>query len=61
MVDHLVYGHQGDAEKVAFLQEIRDIRRNCLGPWKLCGDFNLIYQEEDKNNSNLDRRMMGRF
>jgi hypothetical protein len=25
------------------------------------GDFNLIYQAEDKNNSNLDRVMMGRF
>jgi endonuclease/exonuclease/phosphatase family metal-dependent hydrolase len=27
----------------------------------LCGDFNLIYREEDKNNSNLNRRMMSRF
>jgi hypothetical protein len=26
----------------------------------LCGDFNFIYQE-DKNNKNLDSRMMGRF
>jgi hypothetical protein len=25
------------------------------------GDFNLIYKEEDKNNSNLNRAMMGRF
>jgi hypothetical protein len=27
----------------------------------LCGDFNLIYKDEDKNNGHLDRRMMGRF
>jgi exonuclease III len=27
----------------------------------LGGDFNLIYKDEDKNNTNLDRAMMGRF
>jgi hypothetical protein len=27
----------------------------------LCGDFNLIYKAEDKNNAILNRRMMGRF
>jgi len=27
----------------------------------MAGDFNLIYQVEDKNNTNLDRAMMGRF
>lgn len=27
----------------------------------LCGDFNMIYRDEDKNNGNLNRRMMGRF
>uniref|UniRef100_A0A453BHH0 Endonuclease/exonuclease/phosphatase domain-containing protein n=1 Tax=Aegilops tauschii subsp. strangulata TaxID=200361 RepID=A0A453BHH0_AEGTS len=27
----------------------------------ICGDFNLIYRDEDKNNGNLHRRMMGRF
>jgi hypothetical protein len=25
------------------------------------GDFNLIYKDEDKNNTNLNRAMMGRF
>jgi hypothetical protein len=37
------------------------VRRACPRPWMLCGDFNLIYRDEDKNNSNLDWRMMGRF
>ena len=27
----------------------------------MAGDFKLIYQAEDKNNTNLDRAMMGRF
>lgn len=31
------------------------------GPWMICGDFNLIYREEDKNNGDLNRRMMRRF
>jgi hypothetical protein len=37
------------------------VRQDCAGPWVLGGDFNLIYQAEDKNNPNLDRAMMGRF
>ena len=56
-----VYGPQEDADKVAFLAELRDLRSTRPGPWALCGDFNLIYRDEDKNNANLDRRMMGRF
>jgi hypothetical protein len=27
----------------------------------LCGDFNLIYRDEEKSNDNLNRRMMARF
>jgi exonuclease III len=56
-----VYGPQGDDEKVLFLQELRNIRALCNGPWLLGGDFNLIYQAADKNNANIDRAMMGRF
>jgi hypothetical protein len=44
-----------------FLQEIKDIRVECLGPWMLAGDFNLIYKDLDKNNNNFNRAMMGRF
>ena len=57
----VVYGPQDDADKIAFLQELRDIRAACPGPWMLCGDFNLILRDEDKSNGNLNRRMMGRF
>jgi len=56
-----VYGPQGMDEKIQFLQELRDIRGGCPGPWVLAGDFNLIYKEEDKNNDNYNRAMMGRF
>ncbi|XP_071685364.1 uncharacterized protein [Lolium perenne] len=57
----VVYGPQTDADKIAFLQELREVRAACPGPWLLCGDFNLIYRDGDKNNSNLNRRMIGRF
>lgn len=56
-----VYGPQPDDQKLMFLQEMRDIRAACLGPWLITGDFNLIYRAEDKNNTNVDRAMMGRF
>ena len=56
-----VYGPQRDDEKALFLQELRDIRALCNGPWLLGGDFNLIYQAADKNNANLVRAMMERF
>jgi exonuclease III len=55
-----VYRPQGNDEKILFLQELRDIRLACTGPWVLAGDFNLIYKAEDKNNSNYNRTMMGR-
>jgi hypothetical protein len=38
-----VYGLQADGEKIAFLQELRDVRALCSGPWLVAGDFNLIY------------------
>jgi len=56
-----VYGPHQDAEKIAFLDEIREVRANCGGPWMMAGDFNMIYSAEDKNNENLNRAMMGRF
>ena len=57
----VVYGPQGDAEKLQFLQELRTIRAPAHGKWLILGDFNLIYQAEDKNNTNLNRRLIGTF
>jgi exonuclease III len=34
-----VYGPQAEADKIAFLDELRDTRRTHQGPWALCGDF----------------------
>lgn len=56
-----VYGLQGNDNKILFLQELRDVQVACQGPWVVFGDFNLIYMLEDKNNSNPDRAMRGRF
>ncbi|CAD6254343.1 unnamed protein product [Miscanthus lutarioriparius] len=57
----VAYGPQGDAEKLQFLQEIKAIPRPAHGRWLILGDFNFIYQAEDKNNINLNRRLMGAF
>jgi hypothetical protein len=32
-----------------------------LGPWLVCGDFNLIYRASDKSNSRLYRSLMSAF
>jgi exonuclease III len=57
----VVYGPQGDAAKLQFLQELRSIPPPDHSRWLILGDFNLIYQAEDKNNSNLNRHLMGSF
>jgi len=38
-----VYGPQRDADKISFLEELRDVRAGCPGPWMLAGDFNMIF------------------
>jgi len=32
-----------------------------VGPWMVAGDFNQIYKSEDKNNSNINRSLLGHF
>ncbi|XP_066323685.1 uncharacterized protein [Miscanthus floridulus] len=56
-----VYGPTARADKADFLQELRDVRASCPGPWLLCGDFNLIYKASDKNNGRLHHGLMRRF
>jgi exonuclease III len=53
-----VYGPQANEEKISFLQELTTLWAYNLGPWLLLGDFNMIYKDEDKNNSNLNCAMM---
>jgi exonuclease III len=57
----VVYGPQRDDDKIQFLQELRNIPPPDHDRWLILGDFNLIYQAEDKNNSNLNRRLMSSF
>jgi exonuclease III len=56
-----VYGPQTDPEKIAFMQEISDIKQHMEDRWLLLGDFNLIYRLEDKNNSRINIPMLNRF
>uniref|UniRef100_A0A453LNM0 Uncharacterized protein n=1 Tax=Aegilops tauschii subsp. strangulata TaxID=200361 RepID=A0A453LNM0_AEGTS len=44
----VVYGPQDDADKIAFMQELREVHAGYLGPWMVCGDFKLILRDEDK-------------
>ena len=44
-----------------FLDELLHFWDSHPGPWFLCGDFNMIYHAQDKNNGRLDRRCMRRF
>ena len=44
-----------------FLEELEAIRDSCSGPWAVCGDFNLILNEADKNNARINRANLSRF
>ncbi|XP_071685441.1 uncharacterized protein [Lolium perenne] len=56
-----VYGPQEDSDKIIFLQELRRIKTMVLPEWIILGDFNLIKSVDEKSNSNINIRMMGRF
>lgn len=56
-----VYGPTDDAQKDSFLSELAAAAPPTGEQWLINGDFNMIYQARDKNNSNLNRRMMGKF
>lgn len=43
-----VYGPQHEVDKVAFLEELREVCDNCPAPWMLAGDFNMIFCSEDR-------------
>jgi exonuclease III len=56
-----VYGPQEDGLKQDFMQEIRHIKGMVQDRWVLLGDFNLISSADDKNNPNVNFRLMGQF
>jgi exonuclease III len=53
-----VYGPQGSLEKSMFLRELRWFRHQAKPQWLIMGDFNMIYQSQDKNNGRLNSRLM---
>lgn len=55
------YGPANDRRKDEFLQEMISSKPPAGTPWLITGDFNLIYKASDKNNLNLNRRLMGKF
>ncbi|KAE8813338.1 hypothetical protein D1007_09491 [Hordeum vulgare] len=57
----VLYGPQGDEFKTTFLEELRARRLVRQEPWMVLGDFNMILHASEKNNANLNRRMMQRF
>ena len=57
----VVYGPQGDSEKIEFLRELREVKTVVGDRWLVIGDFNLILRAEDKSNANLNRRLMAEF
>ncbi|PNT63325.1 hypothetical protein BRADI_4g14215v3 [Brachypodium distachyon] len=56
-----VYGPQSDAEKLLFIDELRLLQPVVKAEWVLMGDFNLITKATDKNNTNINRRLIGKF
>jgi hypothetical protein len=57
----LVHGPAKDYNRPAFIEELHALRLVQLGPWVICGDFNMIYRVQDKSNGQLHRRGMGQF
>jgi len=57
----VVYGPTEDINKQRFLAELQQSKPPDGQPWLCLGDFNLIYQAQDKINLNLNRRYMGLF
>jgi hypothetical protein len=56
-----VYSPQLEADKLIFLNELNTLQHYVQREWLVVGDFNMIYKANNKNNSRLNRRLMGKF
>nr|XP_020181567.1 uncharacterized protein LOC109767217 [Aegilops tauschii subsp. strangulata] len=56
-----VYEPTNDAQKDGFLAELPAVAPLAGEPRMINEDFNMIYQASDKSNSNINRRIMGKF
>jgi exonuclease III len=57
----VVYGPQGDTEKLNFLQEIKQTKPTSHNEWMILGDFNLVFKASDKSNGRVNRRLTNEF
>jgi hypothetical protein len=54
------YGPSEDDAKQSFLDELQSLKPPGEMPWIVIGHFNMIYEAQDKNNLNLNHRLMTR-
>ncbi|XP_073353529.1 uncharacterized protein [Aegilops tauschii subsp. strangulata] len=56
-----VYGPQGEQDKLLFINKLRGLKYLVKPRWLILGDFNLITKAADKNNLNINNRLIGSF
>ena len=56
-----VYGLSEDDQKQKIVNELDMVSQLPIGPSMLNGDFSMTYEARNKNNNNLNRRMMRRL
>jgi hypothetical protein len=56
-----VYGPQSESGKLAFIGELKALSVIVKKEWLIVGDFNLITCAADKNNSNINRWLIGKL
>lgn len=56
-----VYGPQGGHEKLTFMEELKMLQPLVKPEWLMIGDFNIITKAADKNNANINKRLIGKF
>jgi hypothetical protein len=52
---------QGETDKVAFIEELKQLQPFVRPEWLILGDFNLITRASNKNNDNINGRLIGKF
>lgn len=63
---HAIEHHRGlwtstDANKHRFLLEMRNLQNQVLPQWCMLGDFNVIFRADQKNNGQVNTRLMNSF
>lgn len=56
-----VYGPQGEQEKLLFINDLRGLKFLVRPSWLILGNFNLLTKAANKNNRNINRRLIGSF